>query len=112
LSQRSIFTLVLASVVALGLIWPLVTSVLSTMLAELFDTSVRYSGISLGYQLGAALVGGTAPLLATLLLSADQRRSRYIALYIAAIALIYWVAAARGVSVSRLRHQQERAALS
>jgi metabolite-proton symporter len=100
LSQRSIFTLVLASVVALGLIWPLVTSVLSTMLAELFDTSVRYSGISLGYQLGSALAGGTAPLLATLLLSADQGRWRYIALYIACIASISWAAATRGVSVS------------
>jgi hypothetical protein len=91
----------LASIVALGLIWPLVTAVLSTMLAEFFDAPVRYSGISLGYQIGAALVGGTAPLLATLLLSLDHGRRRSIALYLAGIALISWIAAAWGLTVRR-----------
>jgi len=101
LSQRSTFALMLASIVAIGFIWPLVTAVLSTMLAEFFDAPVRYSGISLGYQVGAALVGGTAPLVATLLLSRDHGRWRSIALYLAGIALISWIAAAWGVAVRR-----------
>ena len=34
---------------------------------ELFKTSVRYTGASLGYQLSAALGGGLTPLIATAL---------------------------------------------
>jgi MFS family permease len=37
--------------------------------AELFKTEVRYSGASLGYQLGAILGGALAPLAATMLLA-------------------------------------------
>jgi len=37
--------------------------------AELFDTRVRYSGASLGYQVGAVLSGGFAPLIAASLLT-------------------------------------------
>lgn len=69
---------------------------LSTLLAEMFPPEVRYSGISLGYQIGAALVGGTAPLVATLLLSVDHGRWRWIAVYIVVMALISVVAVARG----------------
>ena len=36
---------------------------------EIFDTSVRYSGASLGYQIGAVFGGGLAPLIATALLA-------------------------------------------
>ncbi|MGJ7609676.1 MULTISPECIES: MFS transporter [unclassified Variovorax] len=37
----------------------------SAYFAELFDTKVRYSGASIGYQLGGAVFNGTAPLIAT-----------------------------------------------
>ena len=36
--------------------------------AELFPTPQRYTGLSVGYNIGAALFGGTAPLIATLLI--------------------------------------------
>lgn len=39
----------------------------AAFLAELFSTQVRYSGASLGYQLGAILGGGFAPSVATYL---------------------------------------------
>ena len=38
------------------------------MSAEIFDPEVRYTGVTLGYQAGAALAGGTAPLIATMLM--------------------------------------------
>jgi MFS family permease len=41
----------------------------AAFLAELFTTKVRYSGASLGYQLGAIIGGGFAPLIATILLA-------------------------------------------
>ena len=40
---------------------------------ELFDTRVRYSGASLGYQIGS-VIGGTTPLVATALLMAGGGR--------------------------------------
>ena len=41
----------------------------AAFLAELFSTSVRYSGASLGYQFGAILGGALAPIIATALLA-------------------------------------------
>ena len=95
LSRRSTFSIVFASVVAIGFIWPFITASLGTLLAEMFRPEVRYSGISLGYQIGAALVGGTAPLVATLLLAEDHGNWRWIAVYIAIISAISFVAAPR-----------------
>jgi len=43
------------------------TLALSSFLAELFPTRLRYSGLSLTYGLASTLFGGTAPALATLL---------------------------------------------
>src|SRR5882672_2229760 len=102
LSQRSTFCILVASVVAIGLIWPLVTATLSTLLAEMFQPQVRYSGISVGYQIRGALVGGTAPLVGTLLLAADHGRWRWIACYIAGISLVSFIAASRSVQASRV----------
>lgn len=51
-------------------IWSIITSVLGTMFSEMFRAEVRYTGISMGYQLGAAIFGGTAPLIATSLVTA------------------------------------------
>jgi len=98
LSLRSAAGILVASIVAIGLIWPLVTATLSTLLAEMFHARVRYSGISIGYQIGGALVGGTAPLVGTLLLALDHGRWRWIAAYIAAISLISSVAVMQSVS--------------
>jgi len=54
----------------------------AAFVAELFSTDVRYSGASLGYQLGAILGGGFAPIIATALL-AEYHRTAWISLYMA-----------------------------
>jgi MFS family permease len=97
LSQRSTVCILIASIIAIGLIWPLVTATLSSLLAEMFQPRVRYSGISFGYQIGGALVGGTAPLVGTLLLALDHGRWRWIACYIASISLISCIAVLQSV---------------
>jgi MFS family permease len=58
--------------------------------SELFDTNVRYSGASLGYQLASAVAGGFAPLIATALLAGYGYP--VVALYIIVMALIPIVA--------------------
>ncbi len=70
LSLKSALWLTIATVIGLGILWAPVTAVLGTMFSEIFSTNVRYTGVTVGYQLGAALAGGTAPLIATALLGA------------------------------------------
>ena len=41
----------------------------AAFLAELFSTRVRYSGASLGYQIGAILGGALTPIIATALVA-------------------------------------------
>ena len=69
LNTGSTWGIVLATVIAFGVLWAPVTAVLGTLCSEIFSANVRYTGITLGYQLGAALAGGTAPLIATGLLA-------------------------------------------
>jgi MHS family shikimate/dehydroshikimate transporter-like MFS transporter len=73
--------------------------------AELFDTRVRYSGSSLGYQIGAVLSGGFAPLIAAALLAAGGGSPWLIVAYFAVLAAITVAAAlkARETRADRLR---------
>ncbi|NHU47974.1 MFS transporter [Rhodococcus sp. A14] len=58
-------------------------AVLPAILSEQFPTKIRYTGISLAYQLGAILGGGIAPIIATALLAATGT-STAIGLYMVA----------------------------
>ncbi|MDP1418928.1 MFS transporter [Peribacillus simplex] len=55
------------SIVGLGILWPPIAATIGTMFTEMFSTNVGYTGITLGYQTGSALFGGTAPMIATIL---------------------------------------------
>ena len=55
--------------IGFGVIWSMYGAVLGTFFAESYSADVRYTGCSLGYQVGAAIVGGLAPLIATALLA-------------------------------------------
>ncbi|MGM9948496.1 MAG: MFS transporter [Lysinibacillus sp.] len=103
LEQRTFFTLILATVIGLGIIWAPITAVLGTMFSEIFEAKVRYTGVSLGYQIGAAAAGGTAPLVATALLVRFDNSFVPIAIYIIFTAIISMVA----VWAVRERSQQE-----
>lgn len=82
INQHSAALLIIATVLGLGIIWAPITAVLGTMFSEIFKSNVRYTGISLGYQIGAAVAGGTAPLVATALLKAYNNSYVPVALYI------------------------------
>ncbi|MEZ2720573.1 MFS transporter [Paenalcaligenes hominis] len=88
LNSDSYALLVLATVLGLGIIWAPITAVLGTMFSEIFATRVRYTGITLGYQIGAALAGGTAPLIATWLMSRYDGSWVPVAVYIILTAII------------------------
>jgi metabolite-proton symporter len=87
-NQESVALLVIATVLGLGIIWAPITAVLGTMFSEIFSAEVRYTGISLGYQIGAAVAGGTAPLVAATLLLKFNNSYVPVALYIIFTAVI------------------------
>ena len=63
------------------------------MMAEMFPTRMRYSGVSLGYQVTAIFAGSLAPIIAVKLLEV-YRSALPIALYLATAAVITLVALA------------------
>jgi MFS family permease len=72
--------------------------------SELFGTSVRYSGASLGAQLSAAVAGGFSPLIATALL--PKYGPNAIALYIILMAVITIIAV--WSATETMRHDIEK----
>jgi metabolite-proton symporter len=62
----------------------------AALFAELFPKSVRYSGASLGYQIGSVVGGGFAPIIATALFARYQS-SGPIAIYLAAMCAVSFV---------------------
>jgi metabolite-proton symporter len=65
----------------------------AAFLSELFGTKVRYSGVSIGYQLASIVAGGLAPLIAVALLARFDT-GYAIAAYVAASAVLSIVAVA------------------
>jgi MFS family permease len=59
----------------------------AALMTELFSTEFRYSGASLGYQIGAIFGGGFAPLIATALF-AHYHASGAIAAYMVVLCLV------------------------
>lgn len=54
-----------AVVVGMVLTQGIMFALQASVIPELFGTAVRYSGVSLGFQVGAAISGGLTPLIAT-----------------------------------------------
>ncbi|WP_199183999.1 MFS transporter [Cryobacterium sp. Y57] len=81
----------------------------AALYAEMFPAQVRYSGVSIGYALGAILGGAFAPLIAQLLL--DQTgQSISIGVYLMVLAAISFVAVTlvketRGVALGISTHE-------
>ncbi|MDR2332848.1 MAG: MHS family MFS transporter [Burkholderiaceae bacterium] len=92
LNQGSAVISTLAVVLGFSVIWSTYGSVLGTFFAESFPPNVRYTGISLGYQVGAALVGGPMPLIATALLARYHGSYVPVAVFIALCALVSLIA--------------------
>jgi MHS family shikimate/dehydroshikimate transporter-like MFS transporter len=79
--------LVLSVVLALSVGHAAMYAPQASFVSELFGTRVRYSGLSLGYQLASVLAGGLSPIIATGLF-AKIGNSWPIALYVVGMAAI------------------------
>lgn len=66
-------------VIVFGVLWAPVYGPQAAMFCDLFDTRVRYTGVSLVYQIGAILSVSLTPLAATALLQANGNQPWFIA---------------------------------
>jgi MFS transporter, MHS family, shikimate and dehydroshikimate transport protein len=71
-----------------------------TWVAELFAARLRYSGASLGFQIGAALSGGLTPVIASAFLLWTGA-TWPISLYLVAVAIVTLTAAIAAPETSR-----------
>lgn len=67
INTGNLFLIYVALILALALAHAAMYAPQAAFFAELFGTKVRFSGVSLGYQLAAPLAGGLAPMIATAL---------------------------------------------
>jgi MFS family permease len=91
--QGSYPLVVIALVLGLAIIWTTYGSTLGTLLAESFPPEIRYTGTSLPYHVGAAVVGGPMPLIATALLARFDGNYLPIAFFLMGCGLISALAA-------------------
>jgi metabolite-proton symporter len=88
IQTKSVVPIVLASVLGLSVAHALMYGPMTAFFSELFGTRVRYSGISIGYQLSAIIGGGLAPIIATSLVAAGGGDPWPVAAYMATLCVI------------------------
>ena len=82
-----LWTIVVGICVGQGVVFALHAS----FMPELFSTKVRYTGISFGFQVGAAIGGGVTPLIATALVGWTGA-TWSVALFLVALGIVTFVA--------------------
>ncbi|MDR3577172.1 MAG: MFS transporter [Anaerolineaceae bacterium] len=87
LSSKSLVALYIATMIGMLTSSPM-TAIQGTLYSEIFDTKIRFTGISIAQSLGAAISGGMAPLVATALLAAYNNSWVPIAIYIVVMGVI------------------------
>ena len=101
LTDHGVFESALVAQLIFALLFCNIQGSIPATLAEMFPTSMRFSGIALGYNLTLALIGGTAPMVCTWLVATtgDIASPAY---YLIVMALISSVAALK------IRHMEGR----
>jgi MHS family shikimate/dehydroshikimate transporter-like MFS transporter len=82
----------LAIVAGIALCQGIVFALHASFMPELFGTNVRYSGISLGFQLGAAIGGGLTPVIATAIVAWSGGATWPVSLMLVVLGLITFFA--------------------
>jgi MFS family permease len=103
LNLHSLTAAAVALAVGFALIWPIYGNLIGTLMAEAFPASIRYTGMSMGYQIGAALFGGPLPLIATALVAYYGGSYVPVAIFMIAGTLLSIIA----VAFARDRNGQE-----
>ncbi len=73
---------------------------IAAFFVEQFETRVRYTGATMGYQLGTVVAGGLAPIIATAILNATGS-GIFVAFYVAGVVVLSFIAIAAGAETYR-----------
>ncbi|MFC4625554.1 MFS transporter [Daeguia caeni] len=84
---------VLGLVLPFGVIYPMCYGPEAALFADLFDPTVRYTGISFVYQFSGIFASGITPMIATYLMSVNNDDPFYVCLYVVFAALVSMVSA-------------------
>ncbi|QZY28659.1 MFS transporter [Nocardioides coralli] len=102
-------TAVLTAVLVGLLFHSMMYSPQAAFFSELFGTSVRYTGASVGYQLASIFAGALAPIIAVQLLgSVEEKNTTAVGIYVAVASVITVIAVlfAKETRASSLRHDR------
>ncbi|MGO3742771.1 MFS transporter [Kerstersia sp.] len=91
LGERTDSHITLAMVIGFGLVYAAMYAQEASLFSSMFPPEIRYTGISLAVQIGGAIGGGTAPLVATYLLKSGDGDPRLIVMYMASLGVIAMV---------------------
>jgi MFS family permease len=78
----------LAVLVPFGLVYPAVYGPEAAIFSEMFDTRVRYSGVSFVYQTSGIFASGLTPIIATWLLATGGNRPWLFCGYVVFVSLV------------------------
>ncbi len=93
--------LIAATVLGLGVAHAAMYGPQAAFFSELFGTSVRCTGASLGYQLASPLAGGLAPLIASWLLQQTHGEAWPVSLYLVGACLLTLLSVSLAAETSR-----------
>jgi MFS transporter, MHS family, shikimate and dehydroshikimate transport protein len=96
LSYSTAMAVNIAMMIAFGAVYAMMYAQEASLFASQFPANVRYTGISMAVQVGGAIGGGTAPLVATYLLSLGGGGPELIVYYLVVLGAI---AAACGLAM-------------
>jgi MFS family permease len=82
------FVIVVTIVLVLGIVYPIVYAPEASLFAELFPTRVRYTGISVVYQLSGIVASGLTPLILAYLLKTAGGGLSLIVGYVVVVSVI------------------------
>ena len=85
---ENVFVVWLSIIVPFGILYASVYGPEAALFCELFDTDVRYTGISFVYQFSGIFASGITPMIATALLHANDNQPWYVAGYVSIVGVI------------------------
>ena len=99
---KSTSTAILSSLLVFALLESMLQGVAPAAMAEMFPARIRYTGLSVSYNIAMALFGGTAPLVATWLIKITDGNHWMPSFYLAASTCI------AGIAVSRFQETHKK----
>ncbi|MBV0893354.1 MHS family MFS transporter [Paracoccus sp. Z118] len=84
---------VLGLVLPFGIVYPMVYGPEAALFADLFDPTVRYTGVSFVYQFSGIFASGITPMIATALMAANNNDPFWLCAYVVFAGLVSMVCA-------------------